>query len=173
MTKTITSRFAAVAILGTATFVGCGPWPVRYNPPPAIEQHRDLVPDSHLELLLAQSARDVHFGAGESVLRADQRAILVPAVPGLKALLRDYKDLVIVIEGHGDGAGSNSSNLELGRRRAEAVREILIGEGIPAPRLRTASLRKRYRHCVMPDEDCRQTYRIVSLRAALLAVHRS
>jgi peptidoglycan-associated lipoprotein len=49
----------------------------------------------------------------------------------------------VTIEGHCDERGSDSYNLKLGKKRAEAVREFLVSRGIDGSRLRTVSFGKR------------------------------
>lgn len=51
-------------------------------------------------------------------------------------VLRDYPQSEATIVGHTDSVGSAEYNLELSRRRAEAVRQALIDEGVPPERLR-------------------------------------
>jgi OOP family OmpA-OmpF porin len=48
----------------------------------------------------------------------------------------------IVIAGHTDAKGTDAYNMDLGRRRAEAVRELLVKSGAPAERLRVESFGK-------------------------------
>ncbi|MFI5401198.1 MAG: peptidoglycan-associated lipoprotein Pal [SAR324 cluster bacterium] len=45
----------------------------------------------------------------------------------------------ITIEGHCDERGSSEYNLALGQRRAEAVRQTLMAEGVPAGQMKTVS----------------------------------
>jgi OOP family OmpA-OmpF porin len=49
---------------------------------------------------------------------------------------------VVTIAGHTDGKGTEAYNLELGRKRAEAVRELLVKFGAPAERLTVVSYGK-------------------------------
>jgi OOP family OmpA-OmpF porin len=49
---------------------------------------------------------------------------------------------VVTIAGHTDGKGTEAYNLELGRKRAEAVKELLIKFGAPAERLTVVSYGK-------------------------------
>ncbi len=56
--------------------------------------------------------------------------------------LKDYGDVIAVIEGHADERGTREYNLALGARRANAVRDFLIAEGVEASRLDTISYGK-------------------------------
>jgi OOP family OmpA-OmpF porin len=50
-------------------------------------------------------------------------------------ILRNPKMGQIIIAGHTDGKGTDDYNMDLGRRRAEAVKELLVKFGAPADRL--------------------------------------
>lgn len=58
------------------------------------------------------------------------------------------------IEGHADEQGTREYNLALGARRANAVREYLISQGVPANRLNTVSYGKERPLAVCSDESC-------------------
>jgi outer membrane protein OmpA-like peptidoglycan-associated protein len=51
------------------------------------------------------------------------------------ALLGDYPDARVAIEGHSDGVGTKRFNLHLSNRRAEGVRRALVANGIEPSRL--------------------------------------
>ncbi|HET9275442.1 MAG TPA: OmpA family protein [Gemmatimonadales bacterium] len=53
----------------------------------------------------------------------------------LAAILRENPEIKIVIDGHADSDGRVEYNAELGRTRAEAVREFLRAEGVPLDRM--------------------------------------
>ncbi len=56
--------------------------------------------------------------------------------------MKNNPRLRIQIEGHTDQRGSEEYNLELGQRRAEAVKEFLIAQGVDPQMLSTLSLGK-------------------------------
>ena len=60
----------------------------------------------------------------------------------------------ILIEGHADEQGTREYNLALGAKRASAVQDFLIVQGIPASRLRTVSYGKERPVEVCSDEAC-------------------
>ncbi len=62
-----------------------------------------------------------------------------PAVERIASMLKAKSEWVVTIEGHTDNTGSETFNLDLSRRRAEALRsELVARQGIVADRLRTA-----------------------------------
>jgi len=58
-----------------------------------------------------------------------------PAIELLAQLLARNAELSVVIVGHSDNQGTLDSNLALSQRRAEAVRDALVGRGVAAARL--------------------------------------
>jgi len=56
--------------------------------------------------------------------------------------LRQSPSTRFTIEGHADERGTREYNLALGDRRAMAVRDFLVTQGVPASRLRTVSYGK-------------------------------
>ena len=79
--------------------------------------------------------RDIHFATGSAaILPASE-----PVLAEIAAVLRDDPELELIIEGHTDDVGDVKSNLELSRRRADAVKRWLVDRGgIAEVRLTTA-----------------------------------
>jgi peptidoglycan-associated lipoprotein len=63
----------------------------------------------------------------------------VAAVKSNAASLKSNKDLRVTIEGHCDERGTTEYNLQLGERRANAIRRALTAEGVEAGRLKVQS----------------------------------
>ncbi len=61
----------------------------------------------------------------------------------LSAIRRTYQYPLIRVEGHTDSIGSDAANDTLSLRRAEAVRQWLIGNGIPPAAITVAGYGKR------------------------------
>jgi peptidoglycan-associated lipoprotein len=90
----------------------------------------------------------VFFETDQSTLREDARATLARQAEWLKR----YGNYSITIEGHCDERGTREYNLALGERRATAVRQYLVGQGIPAARIKTLSYGKERPDVVGSDE---------------------
>jgi peptidoglycan-associated lipoprotein len=92
----------------------------------------------------------VLFEVDQSTLTQEGRAILV-AQAGWLITNSDY---VAIIEGHADEQGTREYNLALGARRANAVREFLIEQGVAGVRLRTVSYGKERPIEICSAESC-------------------
>ena len=92
----------------------------------------------------------IYFMVDESTINADAAAVLATqaswliANPGYTAL----------IEGHADERGTREYNLALGARRASAVREFLVSNGVPDARLQTVTYGKERPAAICSDESC-------------------
>jgi peptidoglycan-associated lipoprotein len=63
------------------------------------------------------------------------------------------------VEGHADSRGTNQYNLALGERRANAVKDYLVGLGIAADRLVVVSKGEETPLCTEETESCWQRNR--------------
>ncbi len=90
----------------------------------------------------------VYFDTDQSTVREDGRATLTKQA----AWLKQYSNYQITIEGHCDERGTREYNIALGERRATAVRQFLIAQGVPAARLKTISYGKERPEVVGSDE---------------------
>jgi outer membrane protein OmpA-like peptidoglycan-associated protein len=78
------------------------------------------------------SLSGVLFETGGNQLSAPAQTRLDMVAQALAA----YPDRNIVIEGHTDATGADSTNQDLSQRRADAVRTYLESRGVPAERMR-------------------------------------
>ena len=95
---------------------------------------------------VAQAQSDLEVQVGDRVFfdfdSADIRPDQVTVLRRQGAWLGSNPQIRLSIEGHADERGTREYNLALGERRANSVREFLIGLGIASARLRTVSFGK-------------------------------
>lgn len=95
---------------------------------------------------------------GDRVLFEVDSSILTPTgratLDGQAGWLQTNSDYFAVIEGHADEQGTREYNLALGARRANAVREYLLSNGVSEARLRTVSYGKERPLAVCSEESC-------------------
>ncbi len=100
---------------------------------------------------LVQNVGDrVFFATDQSSLDGSARATL----RNQAQWLAQNGELRIVIEGHADERGTRDYNLALGARRANAVRDFLISEGVNSSRLQTISYGKERPVSLCSEESC-------------------
>ena len=92
----------------------------------------------------------VFFAVDQSTLSDSARATLAQQATWLNTNI----DYAVIIEGHADEQGTREYNIALGARRANAVQEYLISQGVSAARLRTISYGKERPVEVCSDEAC-------------------
>jgi hypothetical protein len=80
---------------------------------------------------LRRNARTVHFALASDVLHDPSAALLA----GVADAMRQHSEVSLVIEGHADPRGADTSNLWLSGRRAEGVRELLVRSGVDGNRV--------------------------------------
>jgi peptidoglycan-associated lipoprotein len=90
----------------------------------------------------------VYFDTDMSNIREDGRATLAKQAEWLKK----YTNYPITIEGKCDERGTREYNLALGERRANAVRQYLVAQGVSADRVKTISYGKERPEVVGSDE---------------------
>jgi peptidoglycan-associated lipoprotein len=103
--------------------------------------------------------QDAFFDYDKTDIRSDARDVLTRNASALKAILSEFPNASIVIEGHCDERGSAEYNLGLGDRRASAAKEFLQQLGVPADRLKTVSYGKERPQCTDASETCYQKNR--------------
>jgi OOP family OmpA-OmpF porin len=99
----------------------------------------------------------------------DRTAIRDDAIPVLEKVLSRLTanpTASIVLEGHTDSVGSESYNLVLSKKRAEAVKTYLVGKGVDSARLATDGLGETQPAAPNDSRDNRQKNRRVEFKAA-------
>lgn len=131
------AAFAALAIVAACSSS-------EQQPPPA---NASVTPGSIADF--RQNVGDrVYFDTDMSGIREDGRSTLAKQAEWLKK----YTNYPILIEGKCDERGTREYNLALGERRANAVRQYLVAQGIPADRIKTISYGKERPEAVGSDE---------------------
>jgi len=92
------------------------------------------------------SQQDFVVNAGDRVLfdfdSHELRSDATPVLDAQAAWLRRYPAVRVRIEGNTDELGTREYNLALGARRANAVRDYLVGRGVTSDRIATISYGK-------------------------------
>jgi signal transduction histidine kinase len=81
----------------------------------------------------------------------------------IASFMHEHRQARLFVEGHTDSTGSESENYRLGLERAEAVKEALVSEGIPAFRIQTTSFGETRAIAPEVDEESRGRNRRVEL----------
>jgi peptidoglycan-associated lipoprotein len=129
------------------------------SPPPPPPPPAPTAPKATMEERLGTDVQDAYFDYDKSDIRSDARDALTKNAAALKAILGDFPNATIVVEGHCDERGSAEYNLGLGDRRASAAKDFLVQLGVPADRLKTISYGKERPQCTEADESCYQRNR--------------
>jgi peptidoglycan-associated lipoprotein len=102
---------------------------------PSIEAFRDpsMIPQ------LAAIFRTIYFDYDSSLIKGQANLQIIHQIADF---LRRHPNVYIFIEGHTDERGPQAYNLALGTRRSNAVRNLLISEGVNPDNLFTISYGK-------------------------------
>lgn len=155
------TRLKLVAAAGLILLAGCTTKPHTTEPPPmdaipgtsdngvTTSQSSSIIPGS-AEDLRVNVGDTVHFDYNEYNLRDEDRGVLQRQA----AWLQKYPQVRVTIEGHCDERGTREYNLALGARRANAVKQYLVGLGVSSGRMDTISYGKERPICTESSEDC-------------------
>ncbi|TVZ38093.1 peptidoglycan-associated lipoprotein [Alteromonadaceae bacterium 2753L.S.0a.02] len=89
-----------------------------------------------------------YFDFDQSILKADARAALMVYAEVLKEAPKSVR-----LEGHADERGTREYNMALGERRANAVRDFLVLQGVDATLIETVSYGEERPAAVGSDES--------------------
>ena len=147
----------AVAVLVLAGLGACtqAPPPAVVTDPYAGSRYTGTLPGGSLPGVTAEDFRrtagdTVLFPENDATLDGTARATLARQA----AWLKQHGSFSSVIEGHSDEQGTREYNLALGARRASAVQEYLILQGLEPGRIRTSSYGKERPVEVCSTPDC-------------------
>jgi peptidoglycan-associated lipoprotein len=121
------------------------------------ELRRNAAVQSRLRL---EAGDRVFFSSGSAELGGRARM----ALSAQARWLQRWNEFEAAIEGHADEPGSDQENVVLSLRRAEAVRQRLIEEGVDARRLAVLPSGRTLRVATCSESECRaQNRRVVTL----------
>ena len=146
----------AMVLLATTSLVACAskpqPAPVVTAPPPPPPQPAPPPPQpppppppaptgpvpGSVQDFVINAGDLVYFDYDKFVVRDDARTVL----DSQAAWLQRYPAVHVRIEGNCDERGTREFNFALGARRANAVRDYLVGKGLSTARIETISYGK-------------------------------
>ncbi len=102
---------------------------------------------------------DIYFEVGRKGLTDEGKAQLAAQAD----MLKQHEDYGVLIQGYTDQQGSASYNMQLGMKRAETVKAVLVNAGIAEHRIKTVSLGEEGVLCIDTSDDCRHMNRRVHL----------
>jgi peptidoglycan-associated lipoprotein len=146
---------SAVLVLGACTHkqeavnTAPPPAPPRAAPPPAAPVTSRIIPGS-AEDFRVNVGDTVHFAFDQYNVEDNDKQILGRQA----AWLAKYPSVRVTVEGHADERGTREYNLALGARRANAVKEYLVSQGVSTARVETVSYGKERPICTQSDEAC-------------------
>ncbi len=95
---------------------------------PGLKDYQGCVPEKAKKFTGA--IKGINFATGSAKILSPSFKILDQAV----AVLKEFQELRMRIEGHTDDVGEAEMNKKLSQARAESVRDYLVGKGIAADR---------------------------------------
>ena len=94
----------------------------------------------HNERGITFTPADVFFPSGTAAIAPGGAR----SIEKLAAMLQKHSQVVVLIEGHTDSAGTDANNVLLSEKRAQAVKQLLVGQGIDPERIKTKGYGKQY-----------------------------
>jgi OmpA-OmpF porin, OOP family len=90
-----------------------------------------VLPTEEVQNQLTEYARTINFHTGKSTIKD----AAFPTLQAIAAILKEYPKANFTIEGHTDSTGSEATNQLLSDKRAHAVMDYLVNNGIDGGRL--------------------------------------
>ena len=152
------TTIASAALLSLAVLAGCESTASTESKNPGVANA-----DPNAGALIGQPPSQLDFSAkllsvGDRVRFALDRYDLSPEAEATlrqqAALLQNYPQIIVTIEGHADERGTREYNLALGERRADTVRNYLMALGVSADRITVVSYGKERPECPQASEGC-------------------
>jgi outer membrane protein OmpA-like peptidoglycan-associated protein len=102
-------------------------------PPPPVDTTAavPVAPNAEIEEALREIPSGIHFALNRNDLSPTSRNV----IKRIAAVLVKYPNVRVELEGHTDSRGSAEYNLALSKRRADAVKDGLVAQGVAAGRI--------------------------------------
>jgi outer membrane protein OmpA-like peptidoglycan-associated protein len=113
-------------------------------------------------LLAVTFKGDVTFDTNSAVVRPG----LYSEINRVAGVLKQYPETVVRVEGHTDSIGSEEYNMNLSNQRVNAVRDLLVQQGIAASRIEVVGFGKSRPIATNDTEAGRQMNRRVEIKIA-------
>jgi outer membrane protein OmpA-like peptidoglycan-associated protein len=110
------------------------------GPAPALQRQAlpSLKPSPLVAHVMGSGTID-SFATGSSTLNAGQKARIASIALSIVSMREGYPGCSVSVTGHTDAVGAESNNVVLGQARADAVRDELTANGVPAAIIATGS----------------------------------
>ena len=113
--------------------------------PPGITYERSAINDPASPL----SQKIIYFGFDQSSVLPEYQQV----VDNHAKYLIDYPEARVRLEGHADERGTREYNIALGERRAKAVRQLMLLQGVGADQISTISYGEELPSSLSHDEE--------------------
>lgn len=144
--KKIIMALALVVLVSACSEMGSGTSPKDLYAGPAGNTGAEGPFGARVGNVIVGSQRDLAINVGDRVFfETDQFDLSSQARDVLRrqaTFFKRHSQLNVTIEGHADERGTREYNLALGDRRANAVRDFLISQGVDASRISVISYGK-------------------------------
>jgi len=125
------------------------PAPAPRAVPPSAPVAQGVLPGSVQDFVVNVGDR-VYFDTDQYAIRPDGQ----PVLSAQASWLNRYPGVQVRIEGNCDERGTREYNLALDARRANAVKEFLVSQGVSTARVETVSYGKERPICTESSESC-------------------
>jgi peptidoglycan-associated lipoprotein len=121
----ISNKFGLTAILLSLVLAGCSSAPIDDTTEIEDTTVQTVQVDTTIEDAAAAAGSVFYFDFDKAVLKSESRAALLAHSSALMASPRSVR-----LEGHADERGTREYNMALGERRANAVKEFMVLQGV-------------------------------------------
>jgi peptidoglycan-associated lipoprotein len=154
-----TRGFAIICLAGLTGLAACAHKQEATNTPPPPARSQPMAQQAPVRSsILPGSEQDFRVNVGDTVHFAYNRYEIQDSDKSLlqrqASWLSKYPAVRVRVEGHCDERGTREYNLALGARRANAVKEYLVSQGVSTGRVETISYGKERPICTESNEAC-------------------